>query len=265
MQFNPIAPDLLSHGYSLIPVRLDKKPHWELLPKGTNGKATWKPYQERQPDANEMHRWAKASPPAYGIVTGRLSGVVTFDFDGEDGKQLAQQWGIHPHRQTGSGGLHWDVRHPGFYVPTLNGKAKEELGRRWPGLDVKGDGGYAVALGHNQSGRYEWLRDIDPDPADLVSAEIWQFLKGGTPKSSVTENLPGFVANGSHVLVPPRSVSNPVATLWRHAGATLKSPGGKPGRARLILSANTVPGTSAPNGSSFSTHHNRLRQHHPST
>jgi hypothetical protein len=141
------AADLISRGYSIIPTRLDKKPHWDLLPKGADGKPSWKEYQEWQPHPEEIAAWDKASPPAYAIVTGRISEVVTFDFDGEPGRKLAQRWGIRPHRETGSGGLHWDVRHPGFYVPTLNGKAKEDLGRRWSGLDVKGDGGYAVALG----------------------------------------------------------------------------------------------------------------------
>jgi hypothetical protein len=129
-----------------------------------------------------MDNWDKASPPAYGIVTRGISGVVTFDFDGERGRKLASEWGVRPHRKTGSGGLHWDVGYPGHYVPTLNGKAKEELGLRWPGLDIKGDGGYAVAVGRNKNGRYRWLRDIDADPPELVSAEVWQFLSGCTTR-----------------------------------------------------------------------------------
>jgi uncharacterized protein (DUF927 family) len=176
-QYHPTVHDLLSSGYSIIPVRLDKKPHWNLLPKGADGKATWKFYQERQPNADEFAVWEKAHPPAYGVVTGRISGVVTFDFDGDQGMKLALEWGVKAHRQSGSGGLHWDVRYPGHYVPTLNGKQKVELGHRWPGLDIKGDGGYAVALGRNQSGRYQWMREIDPDPAELVSPEVWQFLR----------------------------------------------------------------------------------------
>jgi hypothetical protein len=118
------------------------------------------------------------------MVTGLVNHRVTFDFDGNKGVQLAQQWGIRPHRRTGSGGFHWDVKHPGWYVPTLNGKSKEELGRRWPGLDVKGDGGYAIAFGRNASGAYDWLRLPAPDEPGSVSPEVWEFLRRREPQPS---------------------------------------------------------------------------------
>jgi uncharacterized protein (DUF927 family) len=209
-QYHPNARDLLCHGYSIIPTRLDKKPNWNLLPKDADGKATWKPYQERKPHADEMERWDKASPPAYSIVTGRLSGVVTLDFDGEPGRELARQWGIRPHRKTGSGGLHWDVRYPGHYVPTLNGKAKENLGRRWRGLDIKGDGGYVVAFGRNKNGRYQWLRDIDADPPELVPAEVWQFLNDYTTRPAG--------ANGQAAHVPPERLIKMALEQIPHTG-----------------------------------------------
>ena len=172
----PTAYDLRSHGYSIIPIRVDKKPHYALLPKDANGKATWKEYQKRQTSTEEISIWEKANSPAYAIVTGKVSSVVCFDFDGDQGKELAERWGVRPHRKTGSGGLHWDVRHPGRYIPTLNSKAKKQLGERWPGVDVKGDGGYAIALGRSTKGPYQWLREIDPDPAALVPVEVWEFL-----------------------------------------------------------------------------------------
>lgn len=166
----------LELGWSLIPTGLDKRPYFDLLPKKSDGKGTWKPFQKRPPTADELRSWLRANSPGFAIVTGALSGIVTFDFDGESGRKLAASWQIRPHRRTGSGGLHWDVRHPGHYVPTLNGKAKAELGSQWPGLDIKGDGGYAVAFGRNARGHYEWLRDAEPDSPVMVPTEVWDFL-----------------------------------------------------------------------------------------
>ncbi len=196
------AKDLWDVGCSIIPVNLDKRPAWSLLPQkfdetAKRMKGEWKPFQERRPNAGEMTRWSKATPPAFAIVTGEISGRITFDFDGEQGVKLAQSWGIHPHRRTGSGGLHLDVVHPGWFVPTLNGKSKQELGRRWPGLDVKGDGGYVVAIGRNEKGIYEWLRDSEPDPIESVPAEVWGFLKQySSAKESITQPTNGTHTNG---------------------------------------------------------------------
>jgi P4 family phage/plasmid primase-like protien len=174
----PVTPaDAIERGWSIIPVRLDKKPCYDLLPKGQDGGATWKPYQTRLATADELSSWMQANPPAFAIATGEFSQLVTFDFDGDKGLHLAQHWGIRPHRRSGSGGLHWDVQHPGWYVPTLNGKAKKELGQRWPGLDVKGDGGYVVAFGRNEVGSYRWLRPPSPDDGALVPVEVWEYLR----------------------------------------------------------------------------------------
>jgi bifunctional DNA primase/polymerase-like protein len=177
--------DAIRRGLSVIPCGLNKKPFFKLLPKDEKGNRIWSPYQQRVANLEELQAWAQAKPPAYAIVTGRISGQITVDFDGEQGRQLAEQWGVHLHRKTPSGGGHLDLTHPGFYVPTLNGKAAKELGRRWPGLDIKGDGGYVLAFGRNAKGTYKWLRDGNPDAPDVVPAAVWDFLshqiKADTP------------------------------------------------------------------------------------
>jgi hypothetical protein len=178
MSMAPFTPtDAIALGLSIIPVSLNKKPYWDLLPKGPDGKPIWKPFQTRLATPDELASWILAKPPAFAIATGAFSHRVTFDFDGVKGVELAQKWAILPHRRTGRGGLHWDVKHPGWYVPTLNGKAKKELGTRWPGLDVKGDGGYAIAFGRNEIGEYEWLRPPEPDDGSQVPEEVWKFLR----------------------------------------------------------------------------------------
>lgn len=167
----------LELGWSIIPTGLDKRPYFKLLPKGQNGKALWKPYQKRQPNPEEFESWLRAKPPGFAIVTVTISERVTFDFDGHSGLKLAEAWGIHPHRKTGGDGRHLDVRHPGIYVPTLNGKQEQELRRLWAGLDVKGDGGYAIAFGCSLAGSYQWLRDPEPDAPEAVPVEVWEFLR----------------------------------------------------------------------------------------
>ncbi len=143
----PTVTDLWrNHGCSVIPVKLDKKPAWNLLPQKFDEfekrmKGQWKSFQERQPTEDEVRRWTTANTPAFAIVTGQISKRIVFDFDGPDGVALAQQWGVHAHRKTGSGGLHLDVEYPGWFVPTLNSKSEAGAwvalagpgreGRRW--------------------------------------------------------------------------------------------------------------------------------------
>jgi putative DNA primase/helicase len=77
-----------------------------------------------------------------------------------------------PHVRTPSGGHHAYIVHPGFRVPTLNAKTKEALARLYPGLDIRGDGGYAIFYGVNDRGEYQWLRQPNPDPFESLAADL---------------------------------------------------------------------------------------------
>ncbi|MFB3778734.1 MAG: bifunctional DNA primase/polymerase [Bryobacteraceae bacterium] len=178
----------LAARFSVIPVGLDKRPHTRLLIRAgafewvnRSGqrlqKAIWKPFQQRRPSERELAIWVAGAPPAWAIVSGAVSGVITTDFDGERGRRLLESWGLRPHVRTGSGGFHYYVRHPGFRVKTLNSEQSGKLyGARWPGLDIKGEGGYAVVLGRNQKGPYEHLRPFEPDPWEQLPQDLRQFL-----------------------------------------------------------------------------------------
>ena len=80
-------------GFSLIPVNADKKPRL----------ATWKPYQNRLPTREELTRWWNDDPPAWGVVTGKVSGIVILDFDGPAGLETLRKLNLTPHVRTGSG------------------------------------------------------------------------------------------------------------------------------------------------------------------
>ena len=153
-------------GWSIIPIKLDKRPY-----------VRWEPYQSTRPDLEMLKAWhAQYSPPAWAVVTGAISGIVILDFDGADGIDTLETLGLQAHVRTGSGGAHLYLEHPGFPVSTLNGKSKRELGQRYPGLDIRADGGYAVFYGKNTAGPYVWLREPIPDPLTALPAELRQFL-----------------------------------------------------------------------------------------
>ena len=109
-------------------------------------------------------------------MTGKLAGIVVVDFDGEQGRRLMEKWGINPHVRTGSGGFHCYLRHPNWHVRTLNAKTGN-VSWPWPGLDIRGDGGFAVLLGRNGNGPYEQLRDLIPEPFDVLPREVRMFLR----------------------------------------------------------------------------------------
>jgi hypothetical protein len=159
--------NLVALGWSIIPCRLDKKPFV----------GSWKPYQLTPPSIAQVRKWEGAlKPPAWAVITGAISRLVVADFDGQQGQELLECFGLGPHVRSGSGGNHVYLSHPGRHVPTLNGKAALELGKRWPGLDIRGDGGYAVCLGRSEYGEYHWLRDPIPDSFELLPSDLREFL-----------------------------------------------------------------------------------------
>ena len=153
---------------SIIPVRGDKRPL-----------VAWKKYQFERPSAEELRGWKELRPAAWAVVTGEVSGCIVLDFDGEAGRETLQRLGLQPHVQTPSGGFHVYVEHPGFPVRTTNHGSDRELNRLFPGMDIKGDGGYAIAFGRIGGGEYKW---VGPD----------EFL----PFEKLPPGLKGFIRNG---------------------------------------------------------------------
>jgi len=137
----------------------------------------WKVFQTRLPTVEQLSVWAKKfRPERWGLVTGRLSRRVVVDFDGEQGREWMRKWGIKPHLRTGSGGYHWHLIHPGWRVPTLNAKSAK-ASWPWPGVDIRGDGGFALVLGCNSNGPYVQLRELDPESFEVLPAEVRTFLQ----------------------------------------------------------------------------------------
>ena len=168
-------------GMTVMPVNgggsYDKRPHWVLLDTGHRqpsrrrpGRWTpaWKDLMRRPPTEEMLEIWFR-QPRGKGlaVITGQPSGRVVIDLDGEAGDELRRRWGVRPHVKTGSGGWHIHVLAPTWSVPTLNGKAKNALGEAFPGLDSRGDGGYAILPPTtSNAGTYRWCRP----PAVLEAA-----------------------------------------------------------------------------------------------
>ena len=152
---------------------------WSIFPAGLNKKpiiSEWKPFQTRKPTKAEVSEWEQLNPATWALVTGAISGEIILDYDGEKGRQLLEKHGLKPHRRTPSGGYHVHFIHPGWRVPTLNSKTKHELGKRWPGLDIRADGGYAIFAGHTDGGDYECLREPTPYPLEILPDDLREFL-----------------------------------------------------------------------------------------
>ena len=166
-------------GRSVVPVRR-KVPHGEALfvsghgyedADGQHGR--WMVFQDRPPTTDELWTWfVTCKATGLAMVTGKVSGIVVLDFDGEAGKQLLGKFGLKPHVRTPSGGLHLYVVHPGWRVPTLNSKVHEQLAA-YKGLDIRADGGYAVMPPTVRDGKaYQELRDLTPDSLDVLPDEL---------------------------------------------------------------------------------------------
>lgn len=138
---------LLSLGYSVIPLK----------PKSKEPLIPWKEFQSRLATSNEVKDWFQKTPTAnIGIVTGKVSCVAVVDLDGPDGLASALKLGLSSSlvSLTGNGKQLW--HHLGGDVLVQNAV------RKYPGLDIRGDGGYVVAPPsiHPNGRRYKFNRPV---------------------------------------------------------------------------------------------------------
>jgi hypothetical protein len=146
------ALDYEARGFSVIP----------LVPGTKRPAVPVAPYldgSQRMTEAAVRAYWTARPEAGIGIVTGAPSGLVVVDVDPRNGGNNEATRSECPTElvaQTGSGGLHLFLRHPGGRVPC--GKTSR------PGVDRKGDGGYVVAAPsrHPDGGVYRWLNEGDP-------------------------------------------------------------------------------------------------------
>jgi hypothetical protein len=156
-------------GCSVIPCGLDKRPFEK-----------WKRWQEERPSREQLEAWAQdPRTSCWAIVTGAISGRVVLDFDGVPGRQLLGQLALRAHGDTPRGGAHVHLSHPGWRISTVNGKAKRQLGDRWPALDIRADGGYVIFHGRSQFGEYRYppISEIELVQPAVLPVELRRDLR----------------------------------------------------------------------------------------
>lgn len=157
------ALEYLDRGWPVIPLRPDTK--YPLV--------KWLEFQRRLPTEEEVAEWFETWPDAdVGIVTGEVSGVVVVDCDNEEALEHAERCGMRsPVRVRTRAGWHLYFRHPRDGVrrgPRAGINSKGVDWPRIPGLDFRGDGGYAKVP---PSEPYVW--HIAPGH-DLDDAPLWE-------------------------------------------------------------------------------------------
>lgn len=157
-------------GWSIIPIRENTK-------KPT---VAWQKYQHERPTPEQIREWPRVWPNAgLAVVTGAISGVFVLDVDQipdlaqnakeqakiAKARELVQALETTPTAVARTAkGRHFYFRHPGKPVPTKV--------RFLPGLDVRGDGGYAILppTHHPDGALYVW----DSIPEDgIADAPEW--------------------------------------------------------------------------------------------
>lgn len=120
-------------------------------------------------DLAVIERWVDETPDMHlAVATGRTSGVFVFDYDPRNGGDVSFQELMDEHDPvdtetyaTVNGGKHFVFELPNFDVHAISGKL-------WPGIDIKGEGGYHIVpptpgydVEDSQSAKPapKWLRD----------------------------------------------------------------------------------------------------------
>jgi len=152
-------------GWPVFPTNKEKKPLTE------HG------FKDATTDRAQILVWWHLHPDAgIGIPTGKATGVFVFDNDPDKGgdaslTNLIEEHGDLPstqHAKTPRGGDHFFFNYPSD-VDVRNSESK--IGK---GLDIRGEGGYAIVPGADSSRR--WVNALDP-----IDAPAW-LLEAATSK-----------------------------------------------------------------------------------
>jgi putative DNA primase/helicase len=169
-----IANNFISAGWSVMPVeKISKLPSLE-----------WKHLQTEFMGLAEIDMHFKEDVNI-GIVTGKISQIIVLDLD-PGGDLTGREIPITPTSQTGRGGFHYIFEHPGFEVRNRVGL--------WPGIDIRGDGGYIVAPPsiHPNGKQYKWI----VNPAECRPAPCPQWLLDALNKEDKDNSAGSLIFGG---------------------------------------------------------------------
>lgn len=173
-------------GLSIIPLR----------PKAKEPLIPWTEFQSRKASEAEVTEWFTRWPDAnVGIVTGRVSGLVVIDLDGPEGLKSASNMSLNSTivSFTGKG------KHLWFLSPSED--VVQNAVRKFPGVDVRGDGGYVLAPPsiHPNGQRYRWQNPFNRNllkdfPQNIVVVTQMQHIPNAVVKeeSWIAKSLEGM-------------------------------------------------------------------------
>lgn len=116
----------------------------------------WKELQKVRATPDQIREWDREiHPTLWGYVTGEISGHIVIDTDHPELKAIFDSAGLNPYKRT-KRGFHYPFRWPGHLIKTSESQIM-------PRLDVRGDGGFINAIGHNEDAEYEILYWPTPD------------------------------------------------------------------------------------------------------
>jgi len=163
--------------WSVIPLKPKNKlpllapPNPEKKIQG-NWPTSWSEYENRLATEEEIREWWTRWPEAnIGIVTGKVSGIVVMDIDGEGAKTLAPFVAEEALPETVKSitrnGHHYLFKHPGLEVRNFVRKDLKDM-------HFRGDGGYIVAPPsiHETGHIYSW----EVSPGEVALAPMPRFL-----------------------------------------------------------------------------------------
>lgn len=220
------------YGQNFEAAKAYQKMGWSVIPvHGKKPAVRWKLYQDILPDDDDIKEWfgqdGKFKDGNIGLVTGAISNTILVDFDSLDAllafKEHSDDESITcPQVHTGG---HGHRVHAFFKYPTeileLSGKKRiasfvgklSGFDSRFAGLDLRGDGGYAVLPPsiHPDTGKpYRWaVKPNDCGNSDLPGWFLELILADGnnTRKSENQSTKDGHEPFG-----------NDYAELWRGVG-----------------------------------------------
>ena len=183
------AREYLDAGYSVIPVRQDKRPL-----------VSWAEFQNRRPDFQELNAWWAKYPNAnVAIVTGSISDLNVVDIDSSNGKKEIERFlpdNLQLPMATTPRGEGWHCYFS--YQDGLSNSVK-----LLDGCDIRTDGGYIIAppsVGQNRKS-YQWLQGLSilrlPPPA--MPASLYNALKNRSNGFEGRENNLAPVLNCPHL------------------------------------------------------------------
>ncbi len=149
---------LEKYGFSIIPMQyippVNGDPKGKKVPKLKE----WKKYQTQRPTSEQVKLWWSNWPNAMiGVLTGKLSGIISIDIDEEVGfeiiNKLIPDSLIMPTYKTPSGGQQMIFKMPNFDL--------RNAVRNLPGCDLRAEGGIALMPpSFNEVGKYQWIDNL---------------------------------------------------------------------------------------------------------